>query len=546
MGVPADVDALLARARASFERREWRAAREAYGAVGSAGLAVDDLERLAVAAYLTGADEQSDAAWLRAHATALGAGDGRRAAACAFWLGWNLMFRGDMAGSTGWLARSRTLLDGSAEECPVHGWLLLVEALYGLERGDLGPALDRFEEAGAIGERCGDPDVVALSRLGRGQVLVARDDLVGGTAQLDEAMVAVIADEVTVPIAGVVYCGVLLECRKTFDARRAREWTEAVTRWCDSQPDLVPYRGQCLVHRSEVLQLDGRWDEALVEADRACEALAGHPAGGDAYYQRAELHRLRGDFAAAEAGYRDAHGRGREPQPGLALLRLAQGDIAAAGASIRRAAAEIQGDVGAIAVLASLVEIALAAGDLDAARAASGELAASAGASDIPLLAAVAGQARGAVLLAEGDPAGALGPLRGALATWQRLGAPHGAARTRMLLAAACQAVGDTDAARLELDAAQATFEALSAAPDLAAVGALARRSGRRSVPGGLTAREVDVLRRVAGGLSNHHIAVDLGVSDHTVRRHLQKFFAKLGVSSRAAATAYAVRHDLA
>jgi DNA-binding CsgD family transcriptional regulator len=546
MGRPADVDASLARARASFERREWRATREAYRALDPASLAVDDLERLAVAAYLTGADEQSDTAWLQAHAMALGAGDERRAAACAFWLGWNLMFRGDMAGSTGWLARARTLLDGAAEECAVHGMLALVEALHRLDRGDLGPALAGFEQAGAIGERCGDADVLALSRLGRGQVLVARDDLAGGAAQLDEAMVAVIADEVTVPIAGVVYCAVLLECRKTFDARRAREWTEAVTRWCDSQPDLVPYRGQCLVHRSEVLQLDGRWDEALAEAQRACEALAGHPAAGEAHYQRAELHRLRGDFAAAEAGYRTAHERGREPQPGLALLRLAQGDLAAAGASIRRTAAESPGEIGSIPVLASLVDIALAAGDLDAARAASAELAASSGTSDIPLLAAVAGQARGAVLLAEGDAAGALGPLRGALATWQRLGAPYGTARTRMLLGAACQAVGDADAAGLELDAARATFEALSAGPDLAAVAALSRRTGRPARPGGLTPREVEVLRRVAGGLSNHHIAVELGVSDHTVRRHLQNIFAKLGVSSRAAATAYAVRHDLA
>jgi ATP/maltotriose-dependent transcriptional regulator MalT len=539
MGRPADVDASLARARASFERREWHAAREGFGAVDPEALAVDDLERLAIAAYLTGADAESDAAWLRAHATALGEGDERRAAGCAFWLGWNLMFRGDMAGSTGWLGRSRTLLDGAAEEGAVHGMLSLVDALQRLERGDLGAALAHFEQAAAIGERCGDPDVLALSRLGRGQVLVARDDLTGGAAQLDEAMVAVIADEVTVPIAGVVYCGVLLECRKTFDARRAREWTEAVTRWCDSQPDLVPYRGQCLVHRSEVLQLDGRWDEALVEAQRACEALAGHPAGGDAHYQRAELHRLRGDFAAAEAGYRTAHARGREPQPGLALLRLAQGDLAAAAASIRRAATEADPEIGSIPVLASLVEIALAAGDLDAARGAADELAASSGASDVPLLAAVAGHARGAVLLAEGDPAGALAPLRDALATWQRLGAPYGAARTRVLLAAACQAVGDADAARLERDAARGAFQALSAGPDLAAVGAPPR-------PGGLTAREVDVIRRVAGGLSNHDIAVELGVSDHTVRRHLQNIFAKLGVSSRAAATAYAVRHDLA
>ena len=541
---PARIDAALTRARASFERREWRGARDAYASADAAALAVDDLERLAVAAYLTGADDESDAAWLRAHELSLAAGDDTRAAGCAFWLGWNRMFRGDSAGAAGWMGRARTLLAGGPE-CAVHGLLLVVEGLRHLDAGDLDSAYAAFDGGCAVGERCGDPDVQALGRLGRGQVLVARQDLAAGIAQLDEAMVAVVADEVTVPIAGVVYCAVLLECRNTFDARRAREWTDALTRWCESQPDLVPYRGQCLVHRSEVLQLQGRWPDALAEARRACEVLADHPAAGEAHYQRAEMHRLRGEHDAAEAGYRDAHRYGREPQPGLALLRLAQGDVAAARASIRRVAGEAQPFLSRWAVLSADLEIALAAGDLDGARAAADGLAAGAATVDAPLLAAVAGQARGAVLLAEGDASGAMAPLREALATWQRLGAPYGTARSRALLAAACHRLGDRDTARLEADAARAGFEALGAAPDLAALAATPARGARSVHPGGLTAREAEVLRRVAAGLSNREIAAELGVSDHTARRHLQNIFAKLGVSSRAAATAYAVRHGL-
>ncbi len=545
-GPPAHLDAPLDRARASFERRAWGDARAAYGAVDPASLDVDDLERLAVAAYLTGTDDESDAAWLRAHELCVGQGDHRRAAGCAFWLGWNLMFRGEMARSTGWMARARTLLGGQAEACAVGGMLRAVEALHHLAAGDLEAAYSGFEQAGIIGERCGDPDVAALSRLGRGQVLIARDEVARGVAHLDEAMVAVLADEVTVPIAGVVYCAVLLECRNTFDSRRAREWTEALTRWCEAQPDLVPYRGQCLVHRSEVLQLQGRWTEARAEARRACDALADHPAAGEAHYQHAEMDRLRGDLDAAEAAYRRAHRLGRDPQPGLALLRLAQGDVAAAGASIRRVAGEHHAQTNRSAVLAALAEISLAAGDHETARTAADELAASVGAIDAPLLAALAGQVRGAVMVAQGQADGALEPLRDALETWQAIGAPHGAARTRTLLAVAFQQLGDHDAARLELDAALAAFRALGAAPDVAAATALAGRTGATANPAGLTAREVDVLRRVAAGLSNHAIAVELGVSDHTVRRHVQNIFAKIGVTSRAAATAYAFQHDLA
>lgn len=237
-----------------------------------------------------------------------------RAARSAFWLGWNLLLRGDMARSAGWLARARTLLDDSANECAVCGLLLIAEGLDQVDNGDARAAYETFDRARALGEQFADRDVVVLSLLGRGQALIALGDLARGRACLDEAMVAVVADEVAVPVAGIVYCIVLLECRNTFDSRRAQEWTDALTRWCAAQPDLVPYRGQCLVHRSEVLQLQGRWHDALEEARRACLLLAGHPAIGEAYYQQGEMHRLRGEHDAAGAAYRG----GQPVRPGTA------------------------------------------------------------------------------------------------------------------------------------------------------------------------------------------------------------------------------------
>jgi DNA-binding CsgD family transcriptional regulator len=309
----------------------------------------------------------------------------------------------------------------------------------------------------------------------------------------------------------------------------------------------MPYRGQCLVHRAELLQPHGAWPDALDEARRASTVLSQlrhRPWVGEAFYQEAELHRLRGTFGQAEEAYRQASQWGRDPQPGLAQLRLAQGQAAAAAAAIRRATDEARDSAIRARLLGPYVEIMLATDDLPAARAGAQELAAIAADLDAPYLRAAAALATGALLLREADAGAALAVLRPAWATWQELGAPYNAARVRVQLGLACRALGDEDGEAMELDAARKVFESLGAAVDVARLESLARGASRRTV-GGLTCREVEVLRLVAAGQTNRQIALALGISGHTVRRHLQNVFARLGVPSRAAAAAFAVQHRL-
>lgn len=536
----------LDRAREAFARRSWG---EAYGLLRAAErerpLDAADLERLATAAYLVGADAASTDAWARAFAAAAQAGDVATAARCGFWAGFLLVLRGATAQGGGWLARAQRLVDGADLDCAARGLLLVPVGVDRLDAGDASGAHEAFERARATGVAVADPDLVALGTLGSGQALLRMEQTSAGVALLDEVLVAVTADEVSPIVAGIVYCAAVEAYQEIFDLRRAREWTEALGDWCASQPDLVPYRGQCLVHRSEILQRHGAWSEAMVEVAQAVARLSSptaHPAVGTAFYQQAELHRLRGEVGEAEEAYRRADEWGRVPQPGLALLRLAQGDVGAAAAAIRQAVADSVDRVTRASLLAACAEIAIAAGDVPAARSAADALTDLAARLDAPPLGAVAAQASAAVHLAEGDSAAAAGAARAALAAWQKLDAPYEAARSRVLLARACRARGDHDTAAMELDIAGDVFARLGAAPDVAAVAEL---TSTRPAPGGLTARELEVLALTATGRTNREIADELVISQHTVRRHLQNIFTKLDVSSRAAATAYAYQHGL-
>ena len=541
-------DAALEEGRQAYGQRRWRDAfSHLRDAQASEDLEPADLALLATAAFLIGEDDESVEAFNRAYHGYLGRSQPDRAARCAWRAGFTFMNRGgDVAQANGWFARGQRILDEAGLDTVERGYLLFPNAAMTMFGGDPARAQEMFGKIREYADRYRDPDLTALSRLGGGQSLIMTGRIPEGVALHDEAMLAVTSGEVSPMVAGLVYCAVVETCQHILDVRRAQEWTAALSRWVEAQPDLVPFRGQCLVHRAELMAVRGSWMESLGEAERAREVLSRpppHPAVATAFYQLGEIHRLRGDFSKAEDAYRKSNEHGLAPQPGLALLRLAQGHVDAASGTIRRVLEESQPPE-RCKVLAAFVEIVLVAGDVPAAMKAADELAMLTSVIDVPYVHALSHQAMGAALLAEGDPQRALGSLSAAASAWHALDAPYEAARVRVLSARACRLLGDEDSARLELDAARQAFTTLGAAP---ALGDLEREDGRAGAkaPGGLSAREIEVLRLVAAGKTNRGIASELVLSEKTVARHVSNIFTKLGVSTRAAATAYAYEHDL-
>jgi DNA-binding CsgD family transcriptional regulator len=536
----------LDRGRESFARHAWG---DAYACLSAADretpLQGEDLERLAYAAYLTGRDADSEGLLTRAHQACLGRGDPEGAARCAFWLGFALLNSGDFARGGGWIARAQRVL-GERPECVVHGYLLMPAGIRRVMEGDASGAYTLFCQATDIGRRFADVNLIAMALHGTGRALIRLERVAEGMELLDEAMTAVTAGDVSPIAAGDIYCSVIEACHEIFDLRRAHEWTAALDRWCASQTGLVRFRGQCLLRRAELLQLHGAWPDAMDEVKRACNCLAEPPqrARGAAFYQWAELLRLRGEFAKAEDMYREAALSGRNPQPGLSLLRLAQGQVEVAATAIRNALDEGKDRRVRFRMLGAYVEIMLAANDVAAGRAGADELKTIAAALDAPFLRAVSMHARGAALLGEGDARSALATLREATTAWDLVEAPYEIARTRVLIARASEQLGDVDSADIEYEAARRAFRQLGATPDLTAMGADSPKRNLASASG-LSARELEVLRCLVTGKTNRAIAGDLYISEKTVARHVSNIFSKLGLSSRAGATAYAYKHHL-
>ena len=533
-------DELLERGRAAYDSKAWSTAVEFLMAADrEAPLDLDGLEQLAIAAHLVGRDDIAQQTGMRGFAIGAETGDFERAARAGFWTGFGFAYRGEMAQAGAWFGRAAQVLERAGRESVESGYLLLPVALGQEEGHDPEAAFQTYQQIAAIAERFGDPDLAMFGRVGLGETLIALGERERGIRFLDEAMAGVTAGEVSPTVAGIVYCATIAACHAIFDMRRAQEWTTALTEWCAAQPDIV-FRGHCLIFRAELMRFHGDWAAAADEVQRARLVLAGppvHPAIADAHYEEAEQHRVRGAYEEAERAYAEGSAIGRRPEPGLALLRLAQGRAAIARSMIARALEEQPDDP---RLLEAGVTIALGRGDTTEARSFVERLPRTAGSGVPTLLEAVTSRAEGEVLLAEGKPRDALRALRTAFGLWQKLDAPHDTARVHVAIARACRALGDDETAELEIAAARRVFEALGAAP------ALADLDGAGGPSHGLSPRELEVLHHLAGGRTNREIADQLGISERTVDRHVSNLYTKLDVSTRAAATAWAYEHDLA
>ena len=511
-----------------------------------ASLGAAELEALAEAAWWLCKTDESIAARQRAYAAFRDAGDDRGAARTAARLFHDHFYRGEGAVAIGWLRRGFRHLERDPD-CVEGGWLEMAEAELHLHQGPLEQAVKGAARAIQTARDHGDADLAAVAMQIQGRALIAQGSIDEGLGLLDEAMTCVLAGELAPLYTGWVYCSVILACKDLADLQRASEWTEAARAWCEALPATTPYsQGLCRIYRGEVLALRGAWAEAEAELRRAHQELLPHKPQGaaEASYGVGEVLRRRGDLAGAERAFVRAQQLGWDPQPGMALLRLAQGRMEVAAAALRSALASPTVDrFGRARLLAAQVEVGIAAGALDEAGHAARELAAIADGLSSAVVRATASMAQGALQLAAGSPVAALEQLRGALGGWRELQLPYEEATARLLIGTTRRMLGDEEGGRIEMDAARAGFDRLGAATDAHHAAALLQHG--RAPQRVLTDREVQVLRLVAVGKHNREIAGALHLSEHTVARHVQNILAKLGVSSRAAATSSALRQGL-
>jgi DNA-binding CsgD family transcriptional regulator len=534
----------VTRATAAAQEGSWDEAYRLFSEADRSGLTADALETFAEVAWWTARLDESLALRQQAYERFVAAGENRRAARGAWFLYFDyLWYKASASVASGWLQQAERLL-AHEPECVEHGYLAIARVVSACEQGDLATAATEADKAAAVGRRFGDRGLTTLAIGELGGVRLSQGHAAEGWALLDEAMATVLTGRLDPLITGWVFCSLLIHCFEMADLRRAAEWTDAALAWCESLQGTTPYHGVCRTHRVELSTLRGEWDVATSEAVRATEELLtlDPTVAGEAFYVMGELHRRRGELDDAETAFVRAHQLGREPQPGLALVRLAQGRLDDAG-GLLRLSPESESLLARSRILGAQVAVAVTAGDTTTAEEASRSLDELAAAAPNSVVAATAATARAMVRLAAGDMAAA-GPAAGtARSLWRELKMPYEEAQARVLLARVCRAAGDEERARLEFDAARAAFERLGADLDAREVQKLLEPAAPR--PGGLSAREVEVLRLVAAGNTNREIATQLVISPHTVTRHLQNIFTKLGVSSRAAAARVAVEHEL-
>lgn len=507
-----------------------------------------ELETLALAAFLTGKDTECFEILERAHHGYLNREKTEKAVRCAFWLGLMLINAGEKARGSGWMARiERLLSDEQRPECAEKGLLLIPSALGALSSGEAANAQKHFEQAVIIGEKFGDIDLIALGRLGKGQAMIQQGIVAKGIKLLDETMIIVETEEIFPLVKGIIYCAVIETCRKIWDLRRAQEWTLVLSRWIDSQPDILPFRGQCLVRRAEIFQLHGEWPIALEQSHDACKLLTqppGQPAAGEAYYLQAELKRLLGDFEEAERCYMEAAKWGKKPQPGLALLRLEQGLNGDAETSIGNTLKETKEIKRRAELLPGFVKIMLAVKRTEEAQQATKDLQLIAVKFNTPYLYAISSYCQGSVLIEEGNFQLSLEHLNKALKIWDTLHLPYESALTRELIGLVYRELNDKDNSNLELAAAKWVYGQLNAQPDLDRINMMKNgSSGHESH--GLSLRELQVLRLVISGKTNKSVAGELFISERTVDRHVSNIFNKLNVSSRVEATSFAFKNQI-
>ena len=535
----------LHQARETYERREWVAAYRALSDLDDAHLQADDFAALAITAFLLGHRNDCIQALQRAYQAELEEDDTLGAVRAAYWLAITLWQGGEVAIGNGWLARGQRLLEHIEEDVVERGYLLERATFGHIAKGEFAEAAAAAPRVTEYGRRFGDPDLTAMGLHIEGRLTIFSGHVADGLRLLDEAMVWVLAGEVSPILSGVIYCSCVEACQQVSDFGRMGEWTHALTIWCDSQPGLVAFTGQCAVHRGQLMRLHGAFHDAISELEHAAAryaAAGGNPAVGQAHYERGEALRITGENDAAEAAYTEAATYGHPAQPGRALLWLARGRSDAASAAIHRVVAEVQDPVHRSQLLPTAVDVLVTVGELEEAASLADQLGGFGSAFGCSALQAAGEYARASVALARADAEDALAAARGAADAWARLSAPYEGARCRVLIGRALRLIGDAESAVAELAEARRAFARLGAAPAEHEVAVLL---GDARVPGGLSPRELEVLRLVAAGKSNPEIAAALVLSGKTVSRHLSNIFAKLDVGSRTAAAAFAFEHHL-